>query len=43
MDNKIKNALSNIINKNELSNILIVGDSHMQIINNLFKKKNYGI
>lgn len=40
MDDKIKNALSNIINKNELSNILIVGDSHMQILYSLFKKGN---
>ena len=28
--------------KNDLSNILIVGDSHMQMINILFKKENYG-
>lgn len=39
MDNKIQNVLSDIINRNELSNLLIVGDSHMQILSLLFKRK----
>lgn len=39
MDDKIQNVLSDIINRNELSNLLIVGDSHMQILSLLFKRK----
>lgn len=39
MDNKIQNVLSNILKNNELSNVLIVGDSHMILLENLFKKK----
>ena len=43
MDNKIQNVLSNILKNNKLSNVLIVGDSHMVFLENLFKKKKYGI
>lgn len=39
MDDKIQNVLSDIINRNELSNLLIVGDSHMKILSLLFKRK----
>ena len=39
MEDKIQYVLSDIINRNELSNLLIVGDSHMETLSSLFKRR----